>query len=186
MQITVKLRGHASRDNYPDVKLWINRDCVYDNKIIDDQLLVFDVDRVESNNIFGIEHWGKNDFDTIVENGSIVADRAVELLELSFNGIRVLDTVLYDKPYYVNWSRRWPGERPEFVKNTLFFGWNGEYRFDFTNDIQYEYYRQYWIDEQQAHHNQNSNEFYRDGEYVEVERGIDATIFDLEKMILNG
>ena len=34
--------------------------------------------------------------------------------------------------------------------------------------------------------NQTSTEFYRDGEFVEVDTGIDATIFDLEKIILNG
>ena len=180
MQITVKLRGHST-NRFPNVKLWINRDCVYDGTIKDEQLFVFDVDTLLPQNIFGIEHYGKDDRET-----TTTGDVAVELLELSFNGIRVLDTVLYNKPYYVNWSRYWPGERPDFVTNTLYFGWNGEYRFDFTSDIKREYYKQFWLDEVQAHANQNSDEFFRDGEFVEIDRGFDATIFDLERIILKG
>jgi len=180
MQITVKLRGHCA-NRCPSVKLWINRDCVYDGTIEGDRLFVFDIDTLLAQNIFGIEHYNKDDRET-----TPTADIAVELLELSFNGIRVLDTVLYDKPYYVNWSRYWPGDRPEFVKNTLYFGWNGEYRFDFTSDIKRDYYRQYWLDEVQAHANQSKEEFYRNGEFVSVDRGIDTTIFDLEKIILKG
>lgn len=185
MQITVKLKGHASRGHYPDVRISINANCVYDAKIKQDTTLVFDVEDLKPNNEFVIEHYNKLDTETIVEDDIIVEDRAVELLELKFNGVPVMNTVLYDKPYYVNWSRHWPGERPEFVKNTLYFGWNGSYVFDFTDNVQYEYFKQFWIDEQQAHRNQHSNEFYRDGEYVEVERGVDATIFDLERIIMS-
>ena len=179
MQITVRLRGH-SNNRSPSVKLWINRDCVYNGTIQDERLFVFDVDNLLQQNIFGIEHYGKDDRET-----TDTADVAVELLELKFNGVPVMNTVLYDKPYYVNWSRQWPGERPEFVKNTLYFGWNGFYIFDFTDNVQYEYFKQFWIDEQQAHRNQHSNEFYRNGEYVEVERGLDSTIFDLERLIMS-
>ena len=180
MQLSVKLRGHCTNRS-PTVKLWLNRDCVFDDTVTGDRLFVFDIPAPEKDNLFRIEHWGKDDRETTPS-----ADVAIELLELAFNGIRVLDTVLYNKPYYVNWSRYWPGERPEYVTNTLYFGWNGEYHFDFTDNFDRDYYRQYWLDECQAHENQTSTEFYRDGEFVEVDTGIDATIFDLEKIILNG
>ena len=129
MQITVKLRGHRNL-RAPNVKLRVNRDCVYDGTVDMDQMFVFDVENLLPTNIFGIEHHGKDDRET-----THTADVAVELLSLAFNGISVPDTVLYNKPYYVNWSRYWPGERPDYVKNTLYFGWNGEYRFDFTSDV---------------------------------------------------
>ena len=185
MQITVKLKGHASLGNYPDVRIWVNDEYMYDAKITEFQTLVFDVEYLKQDNKLTIEHYNKLDSDTIVVDDVITEDRAVELVALSFNGIPVLDTVLYDKPYYVNWSEYWHGERPEFVKNTLYFGWNGSYVFDFTDNVEYDYFKQFWIDEQQAHRNQNSNEFYRNGEYVEVERGTDATIFDLERIIMS-
>ena len=179
MQITVKLRGHRNL-RAPNVKLRVNRDCVYDGTVDMDQMFVFDVKNLLPTNIFGIEHHGKDDRET-----THTADVAVELLSLANNGISVPDTVLYNKPYYVNWSRYWPGERPDYVKNTLYFGWNGEYRFDFTSDVKRQYYQQFWADEAQAHQNQNSDEFYRDGEFVAVDNGVDATIFDLERLINN-
>jgi len=178
MQITAKLRGHANQ-RQPKVKLWINRDCVYDGTLGQEQTFVFDVDNLLPTNIFGIEHHGKDDNET-----TSTADVAVELVSLAFNGLAVPDTVLYDKPYYVDWSEVWPGDRPEFIKNTLYFGWNGTYKFDFTGDIKRQYFRQFWHDEAQAHQNQNSDEFYRDGEFVAVDNGVDATIFDLERIIM--
>ena len=180
MKISVKLGGHKAQV-YPKCRIHINKDCVFDGTIEGEQHFDFTVDKLLEDNLFIIEHYEKNEKHT-----TETTDTAIELLGLSFNDTPVLDTVLYDKPYFVNWSRWWPGDRPPFVKGTLYFGWNGEYRFDFSDRVQADYYKQFWLDEAQAHINQTSNEFYRDGEFVEIDRGIDATIFDLERIILKG
>ena len=58
--------------------------CVFDDTVTGDRLFVFDIPAPEKNNLFRIEHWGKDDRET-----TISADVAIELLELAFNGVPV-------------------------------------------------------------------------------------------------
>ena len=199
MYIKIKLTGNSSRENFPLGKIFINQHLLFDGMLKNTVNLNFNVDEkyLRETNVLSIEHYGKNNRDTVVDkDNNIIEDKSIELIELQINDVKILDTVLHSKPFYVFWPVNLVKdfhdkneEVPAFITNNLYFGFNGRYDFDFSKNITKEYYNQFWLDEEQAHFNQtlveNNNEvFYRDGEFVEVDRAQDLSIFDLEKIIL--
>jgi hypothetical protein len=108
--------------------------------------LVFDVS-TDQMNYLRIHHFGKTNEDTIVdETGEIIADKAIELTGISIEGVCIMDNVLYNKPYFVKWPdniiqdyKNNGEDPPEFINNTLFFGFNGHYEFDFVGDFLKQY-----------------------------------------------
>ena len=148
-------------------------------------------------NVLNIEHYNKQNSDTVVDQtGNIIEDLSIELISIEFDNVKILETVLYNMPFYVNWPENLiedfknKGEDiPEYITNNLYFGFNGIYKFDFSNNIVVEYYKQFWLDEIQAHQNQtlldNGQEiFNRMGETVEIDKNSDFTIHDLKRMVL--
>lgn len=194
MQICLKLKGTSGRNTYPTGKIICNDKVLFDGVVQGENEFVYDLDNLTTSNILKIVHYGKENWHTVTDDyGYIINDRAIELLELSFNGIKTLNTVIYNKPFYVQWPKniiedyRSKGEEPpKFITNNVFFGFNGVYEFDFTHDVIKDYYNQFWLDEVQAHKNQTleDDKFIRDGQLVETDIGADRTIFDLEKLIL--
>ena len=163
MQICLKLKGTSGRNTYPTGKIICNDKVLFDGVIQGENEFVYDLDNLTTSNILKIVHYGKENWHTVTDDsGYIINDRAIELLELSFNGIKTLNNVIYNKRF------------------------NGVYEFDFTHDVIKDYYNQFWLDEVQAHKNQTleDDKFIRDGQLVETDIGADRTIFDLEKLIL--
>jgi|MDTC01.1.fsa_nt_gb hypothetical protein len=193
IQVTITLKGMSSRSVWPTARIFANKDCVYDGFIEDVRTFDFNIDHVYKSNLLRIQHYGKTNEDTICDSDwNIIEDKSVELVDLKFNGLSVLPTVLYDKFFYVDWPEnivedyKNKGETPpEYITNNLYFGFNGTYEFDFSNRIENDYYESFWVDEAKAHQNQSldDNLFVRDGEEVDIEIGAERTIFDLEKLI---
>lgn len=144
----------------------------------------------------------KTNDDTIVDSdNNITADKAIELKSILLEDIKILDTVLYNKPYYVQWPNNIVEnyinenkEIPEYIKNTLYFGYNGYYQFDFSGNFLKQYYKQFWENEDQAHNNQTKlisvdgkqvEAFERFGQDTAVNQDFDLTIHDLARMIEN-
>ena len=201
MKINLELQAHYSRSG-PFCIIEVNNKILH-RGILDEgtNVLDFKICPLDLNTL-RIHHMLKTNEDTIVDSeGNITADKAVELKSLSIDQIAILDTVLYNKPYYVDWPENLKqdfldrGETvPEYIKNTLFFGFNGHYEFEFSGDFLKQYYRQFWENEDQAHNNQTKlisvngeqvESFDRFGEDTPIDQGFDLTIHDLAKMIEN-
>lgn len=196
IQIQIQLCGRPSRNNYPDIDLVLNEKMLFSGQVIDIQNFVFNTHTSRELNSLEIFHKNKTNQDTVVNNdGVIVEDRSIEIKALTINGRQVKDTVLYNSPFYVDWPANIREDYikqnqtvPEFIKNTLYFGFNGKYVYQFMSDPQREHFRQLWLDEIQAHQNQQivengSEKFNRYGEKVNTNQEFNLTIFDLDKLI---
>lgn len=199
MKITLELYGHYSNSG-PHCEIIINNEIMYQGTLErEHNTLEFDISPLKQN-VLKIHHMFKTNEDTTVDSdGNIVADKAIELKSLSIESIHILDTVLYNKPYYVTWPDNLAqdfldrGETvPEYIKNTLYFGFNGYYEFDFVGNFLKQYYRQFWENEDQAHNNQTKlisvdgeqvESFERFGSDAPVDQAFDLTIHDLAKLI---
>lgn len=196
IDIQIQLIGYPSRNKYPELELLLNHQLIFSGEVVNTQSFSFVVDTDQDLNSLEIVHKNKTNQDTIVNaDGTIVEDRSVELKELTINGQRVKDTVLYDSPFYVEWPDNILEDykdksqvAPEFIKNTLYFGFNGRYVHQFLSDCRREHFRQLWLDEVQSHQNQQiiedgTEKFSRYGEKISICQEFDLTIFDLNELI---
>ena len=157
MNINIRLAAHKSTQ-YPWVRILVNDQEYYNNQLDADTVeLDFDCNNIADSNLLTIEHHSKTNRDTIVEQGKIVADRAIELLELTIDGYLVPRNILYSKHFYPVWPQNLINEAatqgrtmPESIDKNLFFGFNGRYLFNFSQDFRQEYFNYYWIMEKSA------------------------------------
>jgi hypothetical protein len=196
MKVEIALRANYTDNKKPTVNLSINNVEHYDGEIAGIKHFVFEFDS-HDRNILEIKHYNKTNQDTIVDaQGNIIGDLSVELVSIHIDNIKIIETVLYSMPFFVQWPdnmledyRNKNQEPPEYIDNNLYFGFNGVYQFSFSGDVVSEYYNQFWLDEVQAHKNQtqqgnNSEVFDRMGEKVAVNENSEFTIYDLEKLVL--
>jgi hypothetical protein len=196
MKVEVALKANCTNNKNPTVNLSINDIEHYTGEITDIKHFVFEFDSYD-NNTLKIKHYNKTNQDTIVDaQGNITGDLSVELVSIHIDNIKIIDTVLYSMPFFVQWPdnmledyRNKNQEPPEYIDNNLYFGFNGVYQFSFSGDVVSEYYNQFWLDEVQAHKNQtqqgnDSEVFDRMGEKVAVDENSEFTIYDLEKLVL--
>jgi hypothetical protein len=174
----------------------LNHKLLYSGTVVNLQHFEFNELLNQDLNKLKIIHKNKTNQDTVVDDqGKIIEDRSIELKQIKINDKPVKDTVLYNSPFYVDWPKNIQEDYvkqgqsiPEFIKNTLYFGFNGTYVYEFLNDSQREHFRQLWMDEIQSHQNQqiiedNIDKFNRYGENVSTKQEFNLTIFDLKKMI---
>lgn len=191
MQVKIQLKGNKST-SWPNCKIVINNAEVFDNVVEDVQLLDFFFKEKE-HNVLKIIHYGKQNSDTIVdENNKVVADKSLELIGIQINDVNVLKVNLYNFPFYVNWPPNKLREFlrnqlpvPQFIKQELYFGYNGTYEFTFNGDTQKEYFNQFWLDECQSNENQtlDNDLFDRFGKLVDINSSMNMTIYELENLI---
>ena len=198
IQIQIQLCGRPSRNNYPEIELLLNGQLLFSGQAIDSQSFVFTAKTDQELNFLEVVHKNKTNQDTVVNTeGVIIEDRSVELKTLIINGQPVKDTVLYNSPFYVNWPdniledcKKQNQTAPEFIKNSLYFGFNGKYVYEFMTDSRREQFRQLLLDEVQAHQNQQifedgTEKFNRYGEKVSTDQDFNLSIFDLNDLINN-
>ena len=198
MNLKIKLRANFTKTKQPSVKISVNDLILCDEVITQVEKEYFFKFEPKENNILSIEHYNKENSATVVDqNGNIVEDLSIELISIEFDDIKILETVLYNMPFCIKWPDNLVEDYksksetpPEYITNNLYFGFNGTYKFDFSNNIVVEYYKQFWIDETQAHQNQTLSDngreiFKRMGETVEINKDSDFTIHDLKRMVMN-
>jgi len=164
MKIKIVLKGNSSTNKNPMSKITINNQDYFDGEVVGERDFIFYFNPIE-NNTLQIEHYNKTNDDTIVDqSGKIISDLSIELMSIHIDGVEILDTVLYSMPYYVKWPqnivedyRSKNQELPEYIENNLYFGFNGVYKFAFSDNVVVEYYKQFWLDEVQAHKNQTKS-----------------------------
>jgi len=132
---------------WPMARITINDTVCFDGECEpnDNNFFVYktNIDAVEENNI-EIEHYDKKGKETVVDDdGEVISDRALILKSIILDDFIIPDVILYDRPFYVNWTTdqlRENKDRPKEIKNNLYFGYNGTYRFEFGGDSAKEYY----------------------------------------------
>jgi len=195
MKIKIRLRGNCSNGKSPKVKISVNNVLYVDTEISEISEHTLTINPL-SQNVLSIEHYNKTNDDTIVDaNNNIVADLSAELLDITIDNNSILQTVLHSMPFYVNWPENIVSDYheknetpPEFITNNLYFGFNGIYKFNFTDNSDIDYFTTFWLDEAQAHVNQTETAdgedvFNRMGEIVTISEDSDFTIHDLKRMV---
>jgi hypothetical protein len=157
-KIKITLKSHKSNQG-PWTKISINNQ-EYFNQQINEELIEIEVDcqNLHEQNMLIVEHYNKTNRDTLVDSqGNIIADKALELIDLHINGLQVPRNILYKKPFYVVWPQNLVDQAaregrvlPEFIDKNLYFGFNGKYCFNFTNNFKKEYFSYHFQMERDA------------------------------------
>ena len=195
MEITIGLRGNCANGKSPKVRISVNNVVYVDDEISELSEHTLTIDPLLQN-VLSIEHYNKTNQDTIVDDSNnIVSDLSIELLGITIDNNSILHTVLHTMPFYVNWPENIVSDYhkknetpPEFITNNLYFGFNGTYKFEFTDNSDIDYFTTFWLDESQAHANQTETAdgeevFKRMGETVTISKDSDFTIHDLKRMV---
>jgi len=134
---------------WPKMRLCINNHVLHDDFChpnTENNLFVLShnlTDPLEQNTI-SITHYDKDGKETIVdENGDTVSDRALILKTIKIDGEQVPEVVLFDKTFSIAWTSKQLNEnphRPDTIKNNLYFGYNGTYKYCFGNDSRKHYF----------------------------------------------
>ena len=134
---------------WPKMKLCVNDQVLHDGFCHPNiKTNLFVISHVLTNplelNTISITHYDKDGKETIVDaNRDIVSDRALILKTIKIDGEQVPEVVLYDKEFTVDWTTKQMNEnpnRPAAIKNNLYFGYNGTYKYCFGNDSQKHYF----------------------------------------------
>lgn len=146
MSIEIVLRCHRSQA-WPCVRVWSDGELMVD-QCCDQEFTTITVDQPETagRHEFVIEHYGKQDSDTICDDqGTIIADRAVEIESITIDGFEVPRNKLFQKRFYPVWPEHFAVEQQsEYIMNNNYLGFNGRFVFDYRMPMQTEYYGYYW------------------------------------------
>ena len=141
---------------------------------------------IEKQNQIVIEHHGKSGRETLINpDGDIISDRALILKSIRIDDSYVPEVILHDKPFKINWTNEQLKEnkdRPEHVKDNLYFGYNGVYKFTFSNDSTREHFINL-IEKERIANVRNKKEIVRpDGKTVEAFE-FTGTLVDSNKVV---
>lgn len=128
-------------NNWPKTKIEINQEIMYEGLCKPNQKNYFvwhsDCKNLNDKNVLKITHYDKKGKDTMVDTeGNVVKDKALILKSIEFDGMMVPEVILYEQKFYPNWPNQ-----PLYLKNNLYFGFNGTYVFEFVNNAKKLYYK---------------------------------------------
>jgi len=190
---------------WPKMKLCVNDQVLHDDFCrpnTKNNLFVLShnlTDPFEQNTI-SITHYDKDGKETVVDsNGDTLSDRALILKTIKIDGEQVPEVVLYDKEFIIDWTIKQMNEnpnRPATIKNNLYFGYNGTYKYCFGNDSQKNYFENLIEKERLANiankkiivgpDGKEREAFEFTGKLVDGAQQVTADITDLYKQIKNG
>ena len=176
MNIQIKLEPTFSI-KWPNLRYTINNKIIFNGEckpnhekyhVIDTDITNF----LQKQNQIIIEHYDKSGRETLVDsNGDIISDRALILRSIRVDDSQVPEVILHDKPFKINWTDEQLKEtkdRPEHIKDNLYFGYNGVYKFTFSNDSAREHFINL-IEKERIANVRNKKEIVRpDGKTVEA------------------
>lgn len=174
MKIEIKIEPMFSV-KWPMLRVKINGMVVHDgicepneSKFFIMEKEITPVDR----NILEIQHYDKKGRETVTdEHGEVVSDRALILRSVSLDGFEVPELILHDKEFEVHWTKEQIKEdsnRPNSIRNNLYFGYNGIYRLEFGNDGAKEYFHNLIEKERIANIHNKKEMVGPDGDKIEI------------------
>ena len=175
MKIQIKIEPLFSV-KWPMVRLRFNNYTLYDGVCEPNtgQYFVWThhAENLNSENRLSIEHYDKDGKETITDNNSdTIKDRAIILKSIVIDEHDVPEVVLFDKPFYIHWTERQKRDqehRPKFIKNNLYFGYNGIYEYVFGQDSEKHYYNNLIEKERLANISNKKEIVLPDGKKVEA------------------
>ena len=190
MKVKIKIEPTFSI-KWPNLRYTINNKTIFDGewKPNDEKYFVIETDItnfIEKQNQIVIEHHGKSGRETLINpDGDIISDRALILKSIRIDDSYVPEVILHDKPFKINWTNEQLKEnkdRPEHVKDNLYFGYNGVYKFTFSNDSTREHFINL-IEKERIANVRNKKEIVRpDGKTVEAFE-FTGTLVDSNKVV---
>jgi len=128
-KIKIKLTCYNNKLRGPCFKIYCNKNILdtqenYTKKTYEKN---FEIDIKEGEHQLVIEHYGKRPKDTLVNKN---LDIAIQLEELSFNGIKCSLLDLHNNSFFTS---NWPYPIAKEIKNNLYFGYNGAYKYFFKS-----------------------------------------------------
>ena len=190
MKVKIKIEPTFSI-KWPNLRYTINNKTIFDGecKPNDEKYFVIETDItnfIEKQHQIVIEHHGKSGRETLINpDGDIISDRALILKSIRIDDSYVPEVILHDKPFKINWTNEQLKEnkdRPEHVKDNLYFGYNGVYKFTFSNDSTREHFINL-IEKERIANVRNKKEIVRpDGKTVEAFE-FTGTLVDSNKVV---
>jgi len=161
LQLTLKSHTINTANPFPYVKVQYDDSVVYNGTIED--TVTFDYETYTDGEL-KVTHYNKhiND-DTILVDGKIVNDKAVEIISVKIDEIDIPLSHLYDQKYHTSW----PDVDP-IISNTLYLGYNGTYILPVIADSDKFYYSILWDSERRLNGELHQHNVNADGEIVET------------------
>ena len=126
-EIKLKLQAITNEHKGPSFRIFCDETLLderidYSGKVYEE---AFKVDLDKGAHQVIIEHFGKDPKDTDAQQD---LDVAVQLEYLSFNGLKCDPVDLHENYFH---TADWPYPLESKIKNSLYFGYNGQYRYRF-------------------------------------------------------
>jgi len=141
MKLEIKIEPTFSV-KWPKMKLKFNDETLHDGYCEPNDgvyfVMVHDTNELLSKNTISIEHYDKDGKETVLnDDGDTITDRAIILRSIKLDEHQVPEVILFDQPLHIKWTERQMRDhtdRPNKIKNSLYFGHNGIYTYQFSND----------------------------------------------------
>lgn len=133
MKVTFEIDCGLSNSNGPNIQLLLNKKNILETKLTKCSKLSIIIDNSQDS-LVSIVHKDKKDSDTIVRNGSIVADKYIEIKKIWVDDILLLDQFcftycfpVYSQSYLMSVQFKPPST---LYSNNLYFNGTLEYTFE--------------------------------------------------------
>ena len=117
--IKLKLLGSKGARDYPMTKICVNDKSYFHDQVVEEQIIEFTVNELQTENILSIEMTDKSPKDTEVKNSKIVSDKKLQICEIKIDGVNIRTYIFTgkQKPIY-HYNNQGP---EEVVSEHLFF-----------------------------------------------------------------
>ena len=117
--IKLKLLGSKGARDYPMTKICVNDKSYFHDKVVEEQIIEFTVNELQTENILSIEMTDKSPKDTEVKNSKIVSDKKLQICEIKIDDVNIRTYIFTgkQKPRY-HYNNQGP---EEVISEHLFF-----------------------------------------------------------------
>ena len=91
--IKLKLLGSKGARDYPMTEICVNDKSYFYNKVIEEQIIEFTVNELQTENILSIEMTDKLPKDTETKNNKIVSDKKLQICEIKIDNVNIRDYI---------------------------------------------------------------------------------------------
>jgi hypothetical protein len=126
IEIVIQLSSIFWKDA-PKTRVYIDNNLIFDGEITEPKELKWNGDLTESKHKILIELYGKDKYQTILENDKIVKDQILNIDSITFDEIDIGYLKHTSSTYYPN--------NLETINNCVNLGWNGRWELEFTTPI---------------------------------------------------
>jgi hypothetical protein len=127
IEISIVLSSTFWKDP-PKVRTYIDDNLIFDGEITDQKTIKWVGELTEDKHKLVVELYGKDKYQTILENNKIVKDQLLNIESIEFDEIEIGNLKHSLSNYY-------PVDVQEPIKNCVNLGWNGRWEFEFTTPI---------------------------------------------------